>query len=128
MTPEAKLIEKTKRYLKTLPFCEFRKVHGNAFTASEPDLDIVYKSISIKAEAKAPKDQGGKAATPRQAARIREWRRAGAVAFVFRTVDEVRTVIEGIDRLFPYWSAVVCVYGEEGVESVGGRAPQSGER
>lgn len=124
MKPEEKVVAATKKYLKTLSFCEFRKVHGSIHSASEPDLDIVYKSISIKAEAKAP--TGGKA-TPRQMARIKEWRRAGAIAFVFRDVGEVRRVIEMIDAIIPHLPVLEASYGEEAVAAISLAAAENGE-
>lgn len=94
MTPEAKLIAACRKMLKARPQCEFRKVHGNVFTVGEPDLDICYRSISIKAEAKAPNAKG---ATGHQKMRIREWRESGCVAFTFRTVDELEYVLNMVD-------------------------------
>lgn len=123
MSPEEKVVAATKKYLKALPFCEFRKVHGGIHSASEPDLDIVYKSISIKAEAKSAKGK----ATSRQVARIREWRKAGAVAFVFREAGEVRRVIEMIDTIIPHTPALEVDYGDEIVAAISLAGAENGE-
>lgn len=96
MTPEGKLIAECKKFLKGVPQCEFRKVHGDMFTVGEPDLDIVYRGISIKAEAKAPGSKSG--ATAHQKMRIKEWRIAGAVAFTFRTVGALSRTLDMIDE------------------------------
>lgn len=90
--PEGRIVTKVLAYLNALPDGHARKVHGNAFTVGEPDVDACVRGRSVKVEIKVP---GGRA-TPLQAAVLDKWRAAGALAFVAHSVDEVRDGLRGV--------------------------------
>lgn len=88
---EKKIVSDILRYLKTLDGCFFFKEHGGMYgTAGIPDLIICYKGNFIGLEVKT--DTGR--ATDLQLATIRKIQRAGGIAGVVRSVDEVKSVIE----------------------------------
>ena len=86
-----KAIEKRiKEYLKTIDGLFYWKVFSGMYcTAGIPDIVICYKGQFIALEVKAP---DGKP-TALQVATIKRIRKAGGVAEVVRSVEEVREVI-----------------------------------
>ena len=97
MTPETKLKTEILAYLKRLKAAGepiwWYKVHGSRYQmAGVPDLDIVYKGLAIKLEAKA----GDKQPTKLQEHVMAEIRAAGGVASVVRSVGDVVTILSRI--------------------------------
>ena len=87
---ESQLIQNIRKYLATLPECFFWKEHGGQYgTAGIPDIIVCYKGRFIALEAKVGKNQP----TRLQAATIEQIRRAGGIACVVRSVDEVKETI-----------------------------------
>ena len=96
MTPprESNVVDAILRYLRALPDGHARKNHGTQYgTAGEPDVDACVRGRCVKIEVKRP----GAAAkvTALQRAALDRWSRAGAVAFVATSVDDVRLVLVG---------------------------------
>jgi len=95
--PESHLIKQILKFLRALPECNARKVHGGPFaSAGEPDIDAVYRGVPLKLEAKV----GGNKPTALQGKTLEDWRRAGAVTAVVRSVEDVEHIINELDRVF----------------------------
>ena len=87
---ESQLIQSIKRYLATLQECFFWKEHGGQYgTAGIPDIIICYKGRFYGLEAKVGRNKP----TRLQEATIEQIRRAGGVAVVVRSVDEVKEIM-----------------------------------
>ena len=86
---EAALIQKIRTYLKTLPECFFWKEHGGQYgTAGIPDVIVCYKGRFIALEAKVGRNKP----TKLQAATIEAIRKAGGIAEVVYSVDDVKRI------------------------------------
>jgi|GEM_PF-1183517 len=91
---ERTIVKAILKYLNGLPHCLARKRWGGGMgVGGDPDVDACYRGRSLQLEVKRP----GARPTALQLRRIEEWRKAGAVATVVTSVDQVRYVIEGID-------------------------------
>ena len=87
---EAQLIQNIRKYLTTLPECFFWKEHGGQYgTAGIPDIIVCYRGRFIALEAKVGKNQP----TRLQAATIDQIKRAGGIACVVRSVDEIKEIL-----------------------------------
>ena len=89
---ESELIRKISEYLKSVPDLFFWKEHGGMYgTAGIPDIiaciDGRFFGFEVKTEDGKP--------TKLQEATIRKILAAGGTALVVRSVDEVRTAING---------------------------------
>ncbi|MBP3200170.1 MAG: VRR-NUC domain-containing protein [Lachnospiraceae bacterium] len=88
---EKTIENKIKTYLKTIDGLYFFKEHGGLYgTAGVPDIICCYKGLFIAFEVKA---ESGKA-TALQDATIKRIRKAGGIAEVVRSVEEVKRIIE----------------------------------
>lgn len=74
---EGDVVKSILEWLNSLPMCKARKVHGNIFSAGEPDIDCVINGFSVKIEVKDP----GEKPTQPQLKKINEWKAAGCLAF-----------------------------------------------
>ena len=91
---EAALIQKIRNYLKTVPKCFFWKEHGGQYgTAGIPDIIVCYRGRFVALEAKVGKNKP----TKLQAATIEAIRKAGGIAAVVYSVDEVRTILSEME-------------------------------
>jgi penicillin-binding protein-related factor A (putative recombinase) len=91
---EVEIVKRIKDYLKTVDGCFSWKEHGGQFgTAGIPDLIICYKGRFVAFEVKTATGK----LTVLQAITLRQIEKAGGIAKVVRSVDEVRTVIENIE-------------------------------
>ena len=89
---EAAIVKAIIRYLKTVPRCFCWKEHGGMYgTAGIPDI---IACINGRFYAFEVKTESGKT-TALQYATIRKILACGGNACVVRSVDEVRTVIDG---------------------------------
>lgn len=80
------------RYLKTVPNCFCWKEHGGIYgTAGIPDIIICKDGRFIAFEVKMGKGK----LTKLQESTIKKILAAGGTAFVVRSVDEVRAVLNG---------------------------------
>lgn len=74
------------------------KVMGNAFQFGRPDINACYRGRCIRIEVKTP-DHGNKPSKA-QELDIKKWRKAGALAFVAYSLDDVKRmfyeVFEGV--------------------------------
>ena len=89
---EAEIVKAIMRYLKRMPGCFCWKEHGGMYgTAGVPDIiaciDGHFYGFEVKTENGKP--------TKLQKATIRKIRASGGTALVVRSVDEVRTAING---------------------------------
>lgn len=90
---ESQLILNIRKYLDTIPGCFYWKEHGGQYgTAGIPDIIVCHKGKFIALEAKVGRNQP----TRLQAATIELIRRAGGVAAVVRSVDEVKEIMQTI--------------------------------
>ena len=90
---ESQLILNIRKYLATVPGCFYWKEHGGQYgTAGIPDIIVCHKGKFIALEAKVGRNQP----TRLQAATIELIRRAGGVAAVVRSVDEVKEIMQTI--------------------------------
>lgn len=88
---EKSIENKIKAYLKTIDSLFFFKEHGGLYgTAGVPDIICCHKGQFIAFEVKA--ESGN--ATALQDATIKRIRKAGGIAEVVRSVDEVKRIIE----------------------------------
>ena len=92
---EKAIENKIKQYLKTVEDLYFFKEHGGLYgTAGVPDIICCYKGRFIALEVKAP---DGKA-TALQDATIRRIIGAGGIARIVRSLEEVKSIIGGVDE------------------------------
>jgi len=89
---ESEIVNKIRSFLKSTPECFFWKEHGGMYgTAGIPDIICCYRGrfygFEVKNEIGRP--------TKLQEATIRKIREAGGVAVIVRSVEEVRTTLEG---------------------------------
>lgn len=91
-----KVIEnKIKAYLKTIKGLYFFKEHGGLYgTAGVPDIICCYKGLFIALEVKGP---DGKLTTLQEAT-IKRIKDAYGIAEVVRSVEDVKTIIGGINE------------------------------
>lgn len=88
---EKSIENKIKAYLKTIDSLFFFKEHGGLYgTAGVPDIICCYKGLFIAFEVKT--DDGK--TTALQDATIKRIRKAGGIAEIVRSVDEVKRIIE----------------------------------
>ena len=88
---ESQLVQNIRKYLGTLPKCFFWKEHGGQYgTAGIPDIIVCYKGRFIALEVKIGSNQP----TRLQAATIEQIRRAGGIAVVVSSVDEVKEIMQ----------------------------------
>lgn len=91
MTSESAIVKAILAYLNSLPGCLARKRWGGGMgVAGEPDIDACIHGRSLQVEVKRP----GEHPTPLQWKRLGEWRKAGAIAGVVTSVEEVRELLE----------------------------------
>lgn len=88
---EKDIVKAIMKYLKTVPRCFAWKEHGGMYgTAGIPDIiacvDGRFYAFEVKTETGKP--------TKLQEVTIRKILKAGGVAVIVRSVDEVRAVIE----------------------------------
>ena len=88
-----KIIEnKIKKYLKSVG-AYFVKQHGNAFAKSGvPDIFVCYRGVFLGIEVKNEKNKP----TLLQKHHLLEIQKAGGIAFVARSVEDVKEKINGI--------------------------------
>lgn len=92
-TPEGKVKDKIKAYLKTVPGCWWFMPIGGAYTSiGIPDIVGCVHGVMFAIEVKAPGKL--KNLTPLQAMKLAEMEHAGAVVMVADDVQTVRDVFE----------------------------------
>ncbi len=89
---EADIVKAIMKYLKTVPGCFCWKEHGGMYgTAGIPDIIACINGRFFGFEVKTE----GEKLTKLQDATIRKILAAGGTALVVRSVDEVRTAVDG---------------------------------
>ena len=87
---EADLITAIKKHLATVPETFCWKEHGGQYgTAGIPDIIVCHRGHFIGLEAKVGKNQP----TKLQTVTIEQIRKAGGIAAVVRSVDDVKAVL-----------------------------------
>lgn len=87
---EKYLIEGIRKFLKTLPDCEFEKRHGGSYGKSgQPDITGCLRGLRFEIEAKVP----GNVPTDLQINQLEKWSKAGAWCLVAYNVDDVRMMM-----------------------------------
>jgi len=72
-----------------------RKVHGNAYSSGEPDIDACVRGRAVKVEVKVP----GRKPTAQQLARLRRWQEAQALAGWVTSLSELVELLDHLDDL-----------------------------
>jgi hypothetical protein len=91
VTLEREIVKAILAYLNGLPHGLARKRWGGGMgVAGDPDIDACVGGRCVQLEVKRPGEQP----TALQVKRLGEWRKAGAVAEVVRSVGEVREILE----------------------------------
>ena len=104
MTPEGKVKEKIKAYLKEVGAWYYMPVQNGMGVVGIPDLVCCYKGYFVGIETKAPKKkpttkaQRWKKATANQQRRLTEIRDAGGYAIVADDLQQAKDLIEEIDN------------------------------
>ena len=94
MTTERAIVKAILAYLNSLPGCLARKRWGGGMgVAGDPDIDACIRGRSVQLEVKRP----GEKPTALQAKRLEEWRKAGALAAVVSSVEEVKSLLAEVD-------------------------------
>lgn len=89
MTEKA-IVKAILAYLNGLPGCLARKRWGGGMgAAGDPDIDACLRGRSLQLEVK----RRGEKPTLLQVKRLGEWRKAGAIAGVVVSVDEVKDLL-----------------------------------
>lgn len=89
---ERAIVRRILTYLRAQADCEVLKVHGSIYTANEPDIIGCCQGQAFAFEVKQP----GQVPRPAQAARLRQWAKAGALVAAPTTVEEVKAIIAQI--------------------------------
>ena len=90
---EAALIQKIRKYLAALDGCFFWKEHGGQYgTAGIPDIIVCYHGKFIGLEAKVGRNKP----TKLQEATIDQIRKAGGIAAVVYSIDDVKRIFAEI--------------------------------
>jgi intein/homing endonuclease len=93
---ESAIVSDIKKYLKSLDECFFWKEHGGMYgVAGIPDIICCYKGLFLAFEVKKP---DGKL-TKLQEKTIKDIQAAGGQAYVVRSVDEVKRIIQHIEEV-----------------------------
>ncbi|MBQ8837192.1 MAG: VRR-NUC domain-containing protein [Clostridia bacterium] len=88
---ENDIVKSILKYLKTVPSCFAWKEHGGMYgTAGIPDIIACIDGLFYAFEVKTPVGK----TTALQDATIRKIQASGGRAFVVRSVDEVKTILE----------------------------------
>jgi hypothetical protein len=83
-----------QRYLKTVPCCFFWKEHGGQYgTAGLPDIICCYRGRFVAFEVKAPSGKPSKL----QEITIAKIKAAKGEAFIVRSVEEVKKILESLE-------------------------------
>jgi len=96
MTPEGKVKKKCKEYLKSIGAWYYMPVSNGMGRVGCPDILVCYKGRFLAFETKAPGKI--KNVTPNQQRELDDLRRVNALAYVVDDVEQVKAVIETVER------------------------------
>ena len=88
-TSEIAIVRAILRDLNSRPETYARKTHGGRYANGWPDVVGCHRGRMLALEVKRP---GGKP-TPLQVAEIAKWEKAGAIAAIVYSVDDVRLLL-----------------------------------
>lgn len=94
---EKTIVKQILAWLNSMPECYARKRHGGMANPGEPDITACLSGRRIEIEVKRP---GGKP-TALQLHQLDQWRKAGALAFVAYSLEEVKGEMERAGLLRP---------------------------
>lgn len=95
MALESQITNRILKYLNGLEDCVAEKVMGNAFQFGRPDINACWKGRSVRIEVKTP-DHGNKPSKA-QELNLRQWSKAGALAFVAYSLEDVKErIFDGV--------------------------------
>lgn len=90
MPLEKEIVNQIIRWLKTIPNCEVRKLHGSVYsTKGDPDIYGCIDGRMFQIECKQP----GKNPRPIQTKRLKDWRKAGAASGVARNLKDAQEIV-----------------------------------
>lgn len=93
---ESAIVNDIKKYLKSLDKCFFWKEHGGMYgVAGIPDIICCYRGLFLTFEVKRPDGR----LTKLQEKTIKEIQAAGGQAYVVRSVEEVKNIIQRIEEV-----------------------------
>lgn len=90
---ESAIVKSIISYLNRIPGARAKKIHGSSYSAGWPDVLCVMNGRAIFFEVKRPAPYGTPV-TKIQQAELAAWAKAGAVAGVVRSVDDVKKIME----------------------------------
>ena len=93
-TPEGKVKQKVKEYLKSIGAWYYMPVSNGMGRSGCPDILVCFNGRFMAFETKAPGKINN--VTPNQQREIDEIIRANGLAYVVDSVDQVKTIIEGV--------------------------------
>ena len=93
-TPEGKVKKKVKEYLKSICAWYYMPVSNGMGRSGCPDILVCFNGRFMAFETKAPGKINN--VTPNQQREIDEIIRANGLAYVVDSVDQVKTIIEGV--------------------------------
>lgn len=96
MTPEGKVKKKVKEYLKSIGAWYYMPVSNGMGRVGCPDILVCYDGLFLAFETKAPGKINN--VTPNQRREIDDIRRVNGLAHVVDDVEQVKAVIETIER------------------------------
>lgn len=95
---ESTVVDGIMTYLKSLPYVQAEKTHGNAFAKrGRPDITGAIAPTGRRFEIEVKRSEHEKP-TPLQEKRLRDWKRVGVITAVVHSVDEVRAIIDAAVR------------------------------
>ena len=93
---ETDIQSKILNYLNSIPFCMAENVSGNASQSGRSDINACYKGACLKLEVKGGTE--GYGVTKQQQLYLKRWEIAGAKVAVIESIEEVKEILELIDR------------------------------
>jgi hypothetical protein len=97
MTPEGKVKKKVKEYLQSIGAWYYMPVSNGMGRVGCPDILVCYKGLFMAFETKAPGKI--KNVTANQQREIDEIQRANGLAHVVDDVEQVKSLLETIERI-----------------------------
>ena len=93
MPRESEIVGAILRWLKTIPGCEARKLHGSIYShKGDPDIYGCINGRMFHLECKQP----GEDPTVLQAAMLERWKKAGATVGVARSLQDAKDILTAL--------------------------------
>jgi hypothetical protein len=121
---ESAIQQKILDYLRGLPECYARKIHGSIYGSGIADILGVYRGRALVLEVK----QDGKKATPLQARELDRWHQGGAIVGVVCSVDDVQALLHTARTRADLLVTLLDTIPREGGERSDALTSREGER